>query len=58
VAEMYAGLQQFFHRNRNQTVISFAVNWFNVLTTTVGPYLLRATNPSCGNGLKAVTGDK
>jgi hypothetical protein len=35
---MYASLQQFFHRNRNQTVISFVMNWFNVLAATVGPY--------------------
>ena len=33
VAEVYASLQQFFHRNRNQTLVSFSVNWFNVLAT-------------------------
>ena len=38
VAEMYAGFQEFFHRNRNQTLISFSVNWFNVLTITPGPF--------------------
>src|SRR4030095_15787261 len=38
VAEMHAGFQKFFHRNRNQTLISFAVNWFNVLTITTGPF--------------------
>ena len=37
VAEMHAGFQKFFHRNRNQTLFSFAVNWFNVLTITAGP---------------------
>ena len=36
VAELHAGFQKFFHRNRNQTLISFSVNWFNVLTITAG----------------------
>src|SRR6185503_13783827 len=36
VAEVYAGLQKFFHRYRYQTLISFSVNWFNVLTITAG----------------------
>src|SRR6185295_20245648 len=52
VAEMHAGFQKFFHRNRNQTLISFAVNWFNVLTITAGPFPGRATNPSYGNGFR------
>src|SRR6266545_2537091 len=39
VAEMHASLQEFFHSNRYQTLISFSVNWFNVLTITPGPLL-------------------
>src|ERR1700704_5441573 len=46
VAEMNASLQKFFHRNRNQTLISFSVNWFNVLTVTHRLSSARATNPS------------
>src|SRR6185436_6495755 len=38
VAEVHSGFQKFFHRNRNQTLISF-VNWFNVLAITAGSFL-------------------
>src|SRR5207302_1863538 len=42
VTEVNTGLQQLFHRNRNQTAFSL-VNWFYVLVATAA-FTLKATN--------------
>jgi hypothetical protein len=58
VAEMHAGLQQFFHRNRSQKKFSFvSVGLMYSPLPSDFPFQ-KTTNRGDDNGLKAVMGDK